>query len=107
MNHPTADAVFQDFRKLTKKERARFYELLSENSLSDEDLSHEQVFGHLSGAEFTAAEAAQYLDVSMSTFRRYVSASKIRATSQIGRSDMFATADLKAFKRSLREVKGV
>lgn len=34
--------------------------------------SHEQLFGHLAEAEFTATEAAEYLEVSIPTFRRYV-----------------------------------
>lgn len=106
MKPVTADVVFQNFRKLTATERARFYQLLGESTLDDDKQTHEEVFGHLLNAEFTAAEAAEYLDVSISTFRRYVRDQKIRAASQIGRSDMFATSDLKAFKRALREVKG-
>jgi hypothetical protein len=42
----------------------------------------------------------------MSTFRRYVQSKRIQACSQIGRSDMYATQQLKAFKRALREAKG-
>lgn len=46
--------------------------MLSEIVFPDDDSSHEQLFGHLSEAEFTAAEAAEYLEVSIPTFRRYV-----------------------------------
>lgn len=81
--------------------------MLGEGGLEQKDYTHGEVFGHLTNAEFTAADAAEYLDVSMSTFRRYVRDKKLKAAAQIGRSDVFAAKDLKAFKRSLREVKGL
>jgi excisionase family DNA binding protein len=73
--------------------------------LAEGDQTHKQVFGHLTGAAFTAQQAADYLEMSISTFRRNVAARKIQASSSVGRSNMFATADLKAFKKSLRDVK--
>lgn len=106
MSELTAEAVYQQLRKLPSDERARFFQLLGRLTLDDEDQSHEQVFGHLAEAEFTAAQAADYLDVSLSTFRRYVQTQRIRSCAQIGRSDMYATKDLKTFKRALRAVKG-
>lgn len=106
MNQYTAEAVFETLRNLPRNERTKFFQLLGEVGLHAENQSHEQVFGHLTNAEFTAAQAADYLDVSMSTFRRYVQAMRIRTCSRIGRSDMFATKDLKVFKRALRDVKG-
>jgi excisionase family DNA binding protein len=106
MNQHTAEAVFKNFRKLPSSERAKFFGLLSEGVIKDENFSHEEVFGGLANDEFTAAEAAEYIGISMSTFRRYVSNQRLRASSEIGRSQLFATKDLKAFKRSLREVKG-
>lgn len=106
MKHPTAGSVFDDFTRLSLDERTKFYQLLGEGGIQKENFTHSEVFGHLASAEFTAAEAAEYLDVSISTFRRYVRDKKLKAAAQIGRSDVFATTDLKAFKRSLREVKG-
>lgn len=104
MSQHTAEGVFQNLRKLATNERTKFFQLLS-SGLADDNHTHEQVFGSLVGAEFTATQAAEYLDVSMSTFRRYVSAKSIQACSTIGRSDMFAAKDLKVFKKSLRDVK--
>jgi DNA-directed RNA polymerase specialized sigma24 family protein len=106
MNQHTAEAVFQNLQNLPSKERTKFFQLLGEVSLDAENQRHEQVFGHLNGAEFTAAQAADYLDVSMSTFRRYVYTKRLKASGRIGRSDMFATKELKIFKRALRDVKG-
>jgi hypothetical protein len=64
-------------------------------SHSKQNFSHEQVFGHLACAEFTVAESAEYLDVSISTFCRYVADGKIPVSKKL-----FAAKDLKAFKRS-------
>lgn len=104
MSPHTAEAVFHELRQLPSNERAKFFQLLGEIVLKEENHSHEQVFGHLASAQFTAAQAAHYLDVSMSTFRRYVQAKRINACTRIGRSEMYATKDLKAFKRARHEV---
>ena len=62
-------------------------------------MSHEQLFGHLAGDEFTAQEAAEYLEVSMPTFRRYVQAGRITPNTTVGRSQLFSTDALRAFKK--------
>jgi excisionase family DNA binding protein len=63
------------------------------------------VFGDLLSAEFTVEEAAEYLEVSVSTFRRYVQGKKISPLHVVGRNQFFSAADLKSFKKSLRAVK--
>lgn len=105
MSQVTAEVVFQIFRQLPSNERAKFFALLAESSVRSENFSHDEVFGHLAGDEFTSNEAADYLAVSMSTFRRYVNEGKIKVSSEMGRNQLFATKDLKAFKRSRREAK--
>lgn len=107
MKHLTAKALFLEFRKLPSSERAEFYALLAEGGMAGENATHEQVFGHLIGEEFSASDAAEYLEVSMSTFRRFVADGKLRASGGIGRSQLFSTKSLKAFKRSRQEIKGV
>jgi excisionase family DNA binding protein len=87
-------------------ERARFFAMLGANAFQKEDYSHKEVFGDLANDEFTAGEAAEYLEVSLATFRRYVQAGKISPAHIVGRNQFFATKDLKTFKRSLRDVKG-
>jgi excisionase family DNA binding protein len=66
-----------------------------------QDLNHEQVFGHLRNVTFSAEEAAEFLEISMPTFRRYVQSGKLKPTELIGRSQLFATADLRKFKLRL------
>jgi excisionase family DNA binding protein len=69
-------------------------------------VSYEEVFGDLKDAEFTSAEAAQYLEISMSTLRRLVRDGKLSVSSEVGRSQLFATGKLRAFKRLRAELKG-
>ncbi|MDR2001261.1 MAG: helix-turn-helix domain-containing protein [Zoogloeaceae bacterium] len=96
----TAEELYQDLRQMPPVERQRFFVILSANAFGGEDLSHEQLFGHLAGDEFTAQEAAEYLEVSMSTFRRIVTDGRLTPSSTVGRNQMFAVPDLKAFKKA-------
>lgn len=101
----TADDLFQNLKRMPETERQRFFSLLSANAFRGEDLSHEELFGHLASDE-TAAEAAEYLEVSMSTFRRFVASGRLNASSMVGRNQMFAVPELKAFKKALKTAKG-
>jgi hypothetical protein len=96
----TAEDLFQDLKLMPATERQKFFVILSTNAFRDDDMSHEQLFGHLAGDEFTAQEAIEYLEVSMSTFRRYVNAGKLNPSSNVGRNQMFSVKDLKKFKRA-------
>lgn len=102
----TADDLFQDLKKMPPTERQKFFVILSANAFRDDDMNHEQLFGHLAADNFTAQEAIEYLDVSMSTFRRYVASGKLNPSSTVGRNQMFAVADLKTFKKALKITNG-
>ncbi len=102
----TAEDLYQDLSQMPQTERQKFFVILSSNAFRGEDLSHEQLFGHLAGDEFTAQEAAEYLEVSMSTFRRLVTSGKLAPSSTVGRNQMFSVPDLKAFKKALKVAKG-
>lgn len=102
----TADDLFQDLKQMPPTERQKFFVILSANVFRDDDMSHEQLFGHLVADNFTAQEAIEYLEVSMSTFRRYVASGKLNPGSTVGRNKMFAVADLKAFKKALKIANG-
>jgi excisionase family DNA binding protein len=101
----TAEDLFQDLKQMPTTERQKFFVILSTNAFRGDDMSHEQLFGHLKSEDFTAQEAAEYLEVSMSTFRRFVSSGKVNLGSMVGRNQMFAVADLKAFKKALKTTK--
>lgn len=102
----TAEELFQDLKRMPSPERHRFFSMLAANAFHDDDFSHEQVFGHLANDQFTAQEAAEYLEISLSTFRRHVHGGRLKPSSELGRNQMFSTSDLKAFKRAHRNVKG-
>ena len=101
MNHAlTAQVLFSDMRRMPATERAKFFLLLSTNAFRDDDFSHEQVFGHLAREPLSAAEAAEYLEISLPTLRRYVQAKKLIPSHVVGRNQMFAANDLRAYKRN-------
>ena len=67
---------------------------------SAEDFSHDQVFGHLQREPFSAAEAAEYLEISIPTLRRHVQSGKLVPSNVVGRNQMFSAQVLRTFKRS-------
>ena len=101
MNHAlTAQDLFSEMQRMPATERAKFFLLLSTNAFRDDDFSHEQVFGHLTREPLSAAEAAEYLEISLPTLRRYVQAKKLIPSHVVGRNQMFAANDLRAYKRN-------
>lgn len=70
------------------------------------DLSHKQLFGLLAGDQFTAQEAAEYLEIPLPTLYGIVTSGKLAPSSTVGRNQMFAVPDLKAFKKALKVAKG-
>lgn len=101
----TAEELYSAMKEMPSAERVRFFALLSKKAFESENFAHQEVFGAVQNAEFTVTEAAEYLEVSVPTFRRYVQSQKITPVHVVGRNQFFATADLKQFKRSLRAVK--
>lgn len=97
----TAEDMFDQVKKMPTKERVKFFSLIAINAFQENNLTHEQVFGHLRNDTFSAEEAAEYLEISLPTFRRYVQSGKIQPTELIGRSQLFATADLRKLKLKL------
>ena len=103
----TAEDLFQDLKKMPTTERQKFFVILSTNAFrNDDDMTHEQLFGHLASDNFTAREATEYLEVSISTFRRFVASGKLKPSSTVGRNQMFSVADLKVFKKALKIANG-
>ncbi|PUA16840.1 helix-turn-helix domain-containing protein [Glaciimonas sp. PCH181] len=109
MNTVTAEQLFQALQAMPMEERVRFFSLLAINAFRDQhayqNLQDQQVFWHLDNDEFTAQEAADYLEVSIGTFRRYVYDGRIKPCSAPGITQLFATRNLKAFKHATHDVK--
>ena len=101
----TAEELFAVMKEMPTGERVRFFTLLGKNAFEKENFTHEEVFGEVLNSEFTAAEAAEYLDVFVATFRRYVQAKKMVPARVVGRNQFFDPGALKALKKALREVR--
>jgi len=69
--------------------------------MKEYDLTHDQVFGKLRSETFSAEEAAEYLEVSLPTLRRYVQSGKLKPATVIGRSQLFSSTDLRLLKQKL------
>lgn len=102
----TAEDLYRNLGQMPTTERQKFFVILAANAFPEEDLSQEALFGHLRNDEFTAREAADYLEVSITTFRRLVAGGKLRPSTTVGRNQMFSVPDLKAFKKALKTAKG-
>ncbi len=68
---------------------------------AEEIFLHGDLFGHLKDERFSAQDAAEYLEVSMPTFRRYVQSGKVIPAEIVGRSQLFSSGDLRKFKKSI------
>ena len=97
----TAEDLFAQVQKMPAKERIKFFSLIAVNAFRETEYTHEQVFGHLRSATFSAEEAADFLEVSLPTLRRYVQSGKLRPTTTIGRSQLFSSSDLKLLKQKI------
>lgn len=96
----TAEDLYAEMEQMPVSERTRFFLMLASKAFREDDYTHVQVFGDLHSEPFSAPEAAEYLEVSVSTLRRYVQSGKLKPTQVVGRSQLFNASDLRAFKRS-------
>ncbi len=69
-----AQDLFSEMKRMSSAERIKFFSLLTSQAFRDDDFTHEQVFGHLRHESLSAGEAAENLEVSLPTLRRYVQA---------------------------------
>jgi excisionase family DNA binding protein len=101
MNHAlTAEDLYTEMKRMPTAERLRFFSLLASNAFREDDFTHDQVFGETHQEPFSASEAAEYLEVSVPTLRRYVQSGKLVPNHVVGRNQMFSAQTLRAFKRS-------
>ena len=103
----SAESLYQNLRQMAAQERQKFFGILSAHAFQNDDMTYEQVFGALVREPFTAAQAMEYLEVSQSTFRRFVAGKKLTPAFPVGRSQMFVVPALKAFKKALTTAKRV
>ena len=71
------------------------------NCKLDLEYTHYQIFGHLKTEAFSAEEAAEYLEISIPTLRRYVQSGRLKPSIIIGRSQLFSSVDLRLLKQKM------
>lgn len=94
-----AEDLLSEMKRMPSAERVKFFSLLTANAFRDDEFTHEQVFGAVHQEPFSASEAAEYLEISLPTLRRYVQSGKLLPSHVVGRNQMFSTHSLRAFKR--------
>ena len=97
----TAEDLYAHVQKMPSKERIKFFSLIAINAFQQTEYTHEQVFGHLRNATFSSEEAAEFLEISLPTLRRYVQTGRLKPSSVIGRSQLFSSTDLKLLKQKI------
>jgi hypothetical protein len=95
-----AEEVFLQVQHMPESECVKFFSLVARSAFQADNFSHQDVFGHLKDEMFSAHDAAEYLEVSMPTFRRYVQSKKIVPAKVIGRSQLYWASDLRSLKKS-------
>lgn len=96
----SADDLYSEMRRMPTTERARFFSLLTNDAFRENDFTHEQVFGATYQEPFSAVEAAEYLEISLPTLRRYVQSGKLIPSYTVGRNQMFSAQSLRSFKKN-------
>ena len=101
MNHAlTAEDLYTEMKRMPTVERVHFFSLLANSAFLEDDFTHAQVFGQIHQEPFSAGEAAEYLEISTPTLRRYVQSGKLAPSYTVGRNQMFSVEILRAFKRN-------
>ncbi len=95
----TAEDLFLEMKRMSASERIRFFAMLASSAFREDEFTHEQVFGKTYQEPFSAREAAEYLEISMPTLRRYVQSGKLVPRQVIGRNQLFSAQTLRTFKR--------
>ncbi len=81
------------------KEREKLFAVIARQGFTKDRYRKEAVFDDIRSALFTVREAAEYLEISEITLRRWVKAEKI-PFQRMGRNILFDADQLKAFKKA-------
>ena len=101
MNHAlTAEDLYTEMKRMPTAERVRFFSLLANSAFREDGFTHAQVFGQTHQEPFSAGEAAEYLEISIPTLRRYVQSGRLEPSYTVGRNQMFSADTLRTFKRN-------
>jgi excisionase family DNA binding protein len=93
----TAQKVYRDIVEMPVEEREKLFAVIARQGFEKDMYTRQEVFDDIRRAPFTAKEAAEYLEISEITLRRWVKAGKI-SFQRMGRNLLFDADQLKAFK---------
>jgi len=96
----TAEKVYREIIEMPVSERERLFGIIARKGFDKDIYSHEEVFDDIRRFPFSAKEAAEYLEISEITLRRWIKIGKIRCQ-KIGRQLAFSPEELKISKKSL------
>ncbi|MGB0957951.1 MAG: excisionase family DNA-binding protein [Litorivicinus sp.] len=107
MKPMTAKALFDELTQLPISEQKEFMSLLAPANLLTPNRRYgmDEVFGDLDEQFFTSKEAANYLDVSTSTFRRHIRNGLLQADKTVGKSQLFRIGTVSTLKARLQRIK--
>lgn len=107
MKPMTAKELFDELTQMPSREQKEFMSLLAPANLLAplRRYSIDEVFGDLDEQYFTAKEAADYLDISTSTFRRHIRNGLLPADKTVGRSQLYKIGNVSTFKARLQRTK--
>jgi len=95
----TAEKVYKEILEMPVKEREKLFTVIARKGFEKEVYGHDEVFDDIRRSPFTVKEAAEYLEVSEITLRRWIKVGKI-TSDRIGRSIFFEADELKAIKKA-------
>ena len=96
----TAEKVFDELVSMPIKEREKLFSMIARTGFDKEAYTHAEVFGGLNDYPFTVKEAAEYLEVSEITVRRWIKEGSLKPSGKLGRNWVFDTDYLSDFKKA-------
>jgi excisionase family DNA binding protein len=100
----TAEKIYKDIINMPVKEREKLFAAIARKGFEKDFYTHDEVFDDIRQSPFTVKEAAEYLEISEITLRRWVNAGTIKHK-RAGRNMVFDPDELKSFKRSKKSQK--
>jgi len=93
----TAEKLYRDMVEMPVEEREKLFAVIARRGFEKDTYTRQEVFDDIRSAPFTTKEAAEYLEISEITLRRWIKAGKI-PFQRMGRNLLFDVNELKSFK---------
>jgi excisionase family DNA binding protein len=93
----TAEKLYRDMVEMPVEEREKLFAVIARQGFEKDTYTRQEVFDDIRRAPFTTKEAAEYLEISEITLRRWIKAGKI-PFQRMGRNLLFDVNELKSFK---------